>query len=86
MARMAHTHGGASGHVVLIRSMPSAGLCEIPARVSTVMPLPTAEDGCFRRAGADRAKDDHPGRLGAARGRRRGAVPSEPLDLLLVEN
>ena len=69
-----------------IRSMPSAGLIEMPP-VSKVMPLPTRPStgptgGAWRRV----AQHEHPRRLGAAAGDAEQQAHLEPRNLVLVQD
>ena len=86
IARMAQTTAAPPAMSSFIRSMPSAGLIEIPP-VSNVIPLPTRpRTGRLRRARRIVAQDDDPRRLAAAARHAEQQPHAEPLDLLLVEH
>ena len=86
MARMAQTTAAPPAMSSFIRSMPSAGLIEMPP-VSNVMPLPTSpRTGDSRRARRLVLHHDHARRFDAAARDAEQQAHAEPLDRLLVEH
>ena len=86
IARIAHATAAPPAMSSFIRSMPSAGLIEMPP-VSNVMPLPTRPStGPRRRAGRLVPEDHQARRLAAAARDAEQQAHAELLDLLLVED
>ena len=86
IARIAHATAAPPAMSSFIRSMPSAGLIEMPP-VSNVMPLPTSPStGACRRARRLVAEHHQARRLAAAARDAEQQAHAELLDLRLVEN
>ena len=86
MARMAPMTAAPPAMSSFIRSMPSAGLMEMPP-VSNVMPLPTSpRTGEAGAPGGLWRHDDHARRFGAAAGNTEQQAHAQPFDLVFVED